>query len=62
MIGGSALAARALGDAAGRDLASEWGGPEPGAGRSPMQGMRVARDPARRRRAGAARRATVRKP
>ena len=54
MIGGSALAARALGDAARRDMASEWGGPEPGAERSPVQGGRVASDPARR--------VTVRKP
>lgn len=45
MIGRSALASRALGDTAPRDLASEWGGPEPSAARSTMP---VAREPARR--------------
>lgn len=54
MIDGSALAARAIGDAARRDLASEWGGPEPGAERSALQGVRVVRETGRR--------VTVRKP
>ncbi len=54
MIPGSALASRAIGDAARRDLASEWGGPEPGAERSPQQGVAVVRE--------AGRRVTVRKP
>lgn len=36
MIGGSALSARALGDAARRDLASEWAGPEPAAPQTPL--------------------------
>lgn len=54
MIAGAALAARALGDAARRDLASEWGGPEPGAPRSPTQNVRVTAEPGRR--------ATPRKP
>lgn len=54
MILGSALASRAIGDAARRDLASEWGGPEPGAERSPQQGVAVVRE--------AGRRVTVRKP
>lgn len=31
MTDGSALAARAVGDVARRDLASEWAGPEPAA-------------------------------
>lgn len=29
MIGGSALSARAIGDASRRDLASSWSGPDP---------------------------------
>ncbi len=29
MIAGSALASRAISDVARRDLASEWGGPDP---------------------------------
>jgi hypothetical protein len=45
MIGGSALSSRAVGDTAPRDLASEWGGPEPSAVRDAMP---VAREPARR--------------
>lgn len=54
MIDGSALASRAIGDAARRELASEWGGPEPGADRSAPRMMRVVREPGRR--------VTVRKP
>ncbi len=54
MIGGAALSARGLSDAARRDLASEWGGPEPGAARRPEQAVRIIRD--------AGRRVTVRKP
>jgi len=54
MIPGSALASRAIGDVARRDLASEWGGPDPGAGRSAERGMQVSRDTGRR--------AIVRKP
>lgn len=34
MIGGSALASRALSDAGRRDMASEWGGPAPVAAQS----------------------------
>ena len=36
MIGGSARASRAIGDAARRALASEWGGPEPAAPQTPL--------------------------
>ncbi|HKX89129.1 MAG TPA: hypothetical protein VJM13_07965 [Sphingopyxis sp.] len=36
MIDGSALSARALGDAARRDLAVEWAGPEPAAPQTPL--------------------------
>lgn len=45
MIDGSALASRALSDTAPRELASEWGGPEPS---SPYGTMPVAREPGRR--------------
>lgn len=45
MIGGSALASRAVGDTAPRDLASEWGGPEPSAARGTVP---IAREPGRR--------------
>jgi len=31
VIGGQALASRAIGDGAWRDLSSEWGGPPPAA-------------------------------
>lgn len=48
MIGGAALSARALSDAARRDLASEWGGAEPGAARRPEQTVRIVRDAGRR--------------
>ena len=51
MMDGSALAARAIGDAARRDLASEWAGPEPAA---PQTVLPLARE--------AARRVTLRKP
>ncbi len=51
MIGGSALASRAIGDAARRDLASEWAGPEPA---GPQTAPQLARE--------AARRVTLRKP
>lgn len=51
MIDGSALAARAIADASRRDIASEWGGPEPAA--------RQASVPAERR---TERRVTVKKP
>ncbi|WP_160328072.1 hypothetical protein [Sphingopyxis sp. H115] len=54
MIAGAALGSRAIGDAARRDLASEWGGPEPGGDRSPPQRVQVVRE--------ADRRVTVRKP
>ena len=54
MIGGAALSARALSDAARRDLSSEWGGPEPGTARRAEQFIRIARD--------AGRRVTIRKP
>ncbi|MBB6427523.1 hypothetical protein [Sphingopyxis sp. JAI128] len=54
MITGAALASRAIGDTARRDLASEWGGPEPGGERSPSQRRQVVRE--------AGRRVTVRKP
>ncbi|WP_447750488.1 hypothetical protein [Sphingopyxis fribergensis] len=54
MIPGSALASRAIGDAARRDLASEWGGPDPGADRTPQQRVRIVR--------GLGRRVTVRRP
>ena len=54
MIDGSALASRAIADSARRELPSEWGGPEPGADRSPPQEMRVIPEPGRR--------VTVRKP
>lgn len=36
MIDGSALSARAPGDVARRDLASEWAGPEPAATQTPL--------------------------
>lgn len=36
MMGGSALSARALGDVARRELASEWAGPEPAAVQTPL--------------------------
>lgn len=42
---GSAVAARAIGDAARRDLASEWTGPEPAA---PQTAPQLARETARR--------------
>ncbi|HEY0596712.1 hypothetical protein [Sphingopyxis sp.] len=48
MIAGSALGSRAIGDVARRDLASEWGGPDPGAGRSPRQRARILRETGRR--------------
>jgi len=51
MTGGSALSSRAISDATRRDMASEWGGPEPAAVQSPL--------PIRRR---TDRRVTVRKP
>jgi hypothetical protein len=51
MIDGSALAARAIGDVARRDLPSEWAGPEPAA---PQTALPLARE--------AARRVTLRKP
>lgn len=51
MIDGSALAARAIGDAARRDLASEWAGPEPAAPQTPLPLVRET-----------ARRVTLRKP
>lgn len=51
MTDGSALSARALGDAARRDLASEWTGPEPAAPQTPIPLPREA-----------ARRLIVRKP
>ncbi|HTG38780.1 hypothetical protein OVY29_12115 [Sphingopyxis sp. SE2] len=51
MIDGSALAARAIGDVARRDLASEWAGPEPAA---PQTALPLARE--------APRRVTVRRP
>lgn len=54
MIAGAAIASRAIGDAARRDLASEWGGPEPDGGRGPAQSVQVVREPGRR--------VTVRKP
>lgn len=54
MSPGAALASRAIGDAARRDLVSEWGGPEPAAGRSVSRGIAIIRD--------ASRRVAVRKP
>ncbi len=36
MTGGSALSARAIADVARRNLASEWGGPEPAAPQLPL--------------------------
>ena len=48
MIAGAALASRAIGDAARRDLASEWGGPEPGGERSPLRHVQIAREAGRR--------------
>lgn len=45
MMGGSALSSRAIGDVARRDLASEWGGPEPAA---PQTAIMVGRQPPRR--------------
>jgi hypothetical protein len=51
MIDGSALSARAIGDVARRDLASEWAGPEPAA---PQTALPLARE--------APRRVTVRRP
>ncbi|MEQ8311696.1 MAG: hypothetical protein RIA72_13450 [Sphingopyxis sp.] len=45
MIGGSALASRAIGDAARRDLASEWAGPEPAGSQTTLP---LARETARR--------------
>jgi hypothetical protein len=54
MIDGLALAARAIGDAARRELASEWGGPEPDARRRPPRAIPVIPESARR--------VTVRKP
>lgn len=42
---GGALASRAIADAARRELASEWGGPEPAASQAVMP---VAREAARR--------------
>ncbi len=43
MIGGSALGARAIGDVGRRDLASEWGGPEPAAPQNAVPAPREAR-------------------
>lgn len=51
MIDGSALAARAIGDVARRDLASEWAGPEPAAPQTALPPVREA-----------VRRVTLRKP
>lgn len=51
MIGGQALASHAIGDAARRAQASEWGGPAPASGRRVIA---VAGTPTRR--------ATVRNP
>lgn len=45
MTGGSALAARAIGDVARRDLPSEWAGPAPAA---PQTAPPLAREAARR--------------
>jgi hypothetical protein len=45
MIGGAALASRAIGDVARRDLASEWGGPAPAPSGDALP---VARQPTRR--------------
>ncbi|WP_171003942.1 hypothetical protein [Sphingopyxis sp. L1A2A] len=42
MMGGSALASRAISDAARRDLASEWGGPEPAAAQAAVPPIREA--------------------
>ena len=44
MIGGEALGARAIGDVARREMASEWGGPAPAA----EGAMVVSRDTDRR--------------
>lgn len=51
MIGGAALASRAIGDAVRRDLATSWGGPDP---RGRQIALPIAREGARR--------LTVRKP
>ena len=45
MIAGSALGSRAIGDAARRDLPSEWGGPDPAAVQAVLP---VARESGRR--------------
>lgn len=45
MIGGAALGARAIADTGGRDMASEWAGPDPGL---PRTRITVARDGKRR--------------
>lgn len=54
MIGGSALASRAIGDPARRDLATEWGGPEPAAAQIAVPVAQAAEKRSRR--------VTVRKP
>lgn len=53
MIGGSALASRAVGDTARRDLPSAWGGPDPSAAADPVpivreRVRRIVRDRVRR--------------
>ncbi len=40
MMGGAALASRAIGDAARRDIAPAWGGPEPAAPQMPLPAVR----------------------
>lgn len=45
MIAGSALGSRAIADETRRDLASEWGGPEPAA---PQTAIPAERQPPRR--------------
>lgn len=57
MTPGSAVAARAIGDAAGRELASEWGGPDPRTTQSGRRAMAVVAVPH-----APGRRVTVRRP
>ncbi|MDO9370732.1 MAG: hypothetical protein Q7T68_19390 [Sphingopyxis sp.] len=48
MIAGSALGSRALSDTTRRNLASEWGGPDPAAVRRAGQNLNPARERGRR--------------
>ena len=48
MIGGAALAAQAIGEAARRDLPTEWGGADPAGARPAQRRINQRDDPGRR--------------